>query len=225
VSTPAEREAAPPPSFALIFAKTLAFMLVCGIVGPIFLVIYFASSDRDLIGWMLWTGLGVTLLDVALAVVIAMARTGSAQKTYRLQRTGRRGVAEIVSVEQTGVRINDQPLLELHVRIHGDDITPFEARSKSVIPDYRLPLLYAGPTPVLVDPETNEWEFDWDAARPTPYAGGTPGQFAPPVAAAGVVPDQRPAAERLAELDSLLQRDLIGREEYDAARARILGEL
>ena len=65
VSTPAEREAAPPPSFAVIFAKTLAFMLVCGIVGPIFLVIYFASGENDLIGWMLWTGLGVTLLDNA----------------------------------------------------------------------------------------------------------------------------------------------------------------
>ena len=230
MSTPAGREAAPPPSFVLNFVKTLAFMLVCGIVGPIFLVIYFASGSSDLIGWMLWTGLGVTLLDVLIAFLIAIGRTNGQRKTYRLQQVGRRGLAEIVSIEQTGVRINDQPLLNLHVRIHGDDIAPFEAQAKSVIPDFRLPLLYQGPTPVLVDPETQEWEFDWDAARPAPYLGGVQpmqGMPAPNMSASAAppAPDQRPVEQRLAELDSLLQRDLIGREEYDAQRARILGQL
>lgn len=214
MSTPAERDAAPPPSFLVNFAKTLAFMLVCGIVGPIFLVIYFASGGSDVIGWMLWTGLGVTLLDVLIAVLVAMGRTSGQRKTYRLHRVGRRGLAEIVSIEQTGVRINDEPLLDLHVRIHGDDIAPFEAQAKSIIPDFRLPLLYAGPTPVLVDPETQEWEFDWDAARPAPMAAAGP-----------PAPDQRPIEQRLAELDGLLRRDLIAREEYDAQRARILGQL
>jgi hypothetical protein len=227
VSTPAGREAAPPPSFIVNFAKTLAFMLVCGIVGPIFLVIYFASGGSDLIGWMLWTGLGVTLLDVLIAFLIAVGRTNGQRKTLRLHQVGRRGLAEIVSIEQTNVRINEQPLLNLHVRIHGDDIAPFEAQTRTVVPDFRLPLLYAGPMPVLVDPETQEWEFDWDAARPTPYAGGTPGMpmaaVTPPVMPPA--PDQRPVEQRLAELDGLLQRDLIGREEYDAQRARILGQL
>lgn len=230
MSTPAEREAAPQPSFLVNFAKTLAFMLVCGIVGPIFLVIYFASGGSDLIGWMLWTGLGVTLLDVGIAFLIALGRTNSQKKTARLLSIGRRGVAEVLSVEQTNVRINEQPLLNLHVRIHGDDMAPFEAHTRSVIPDFRLPLLYAGPIPVLVDPETSEWEFDWDAARPAPFAGGLPGAPAGGTyVAAGTPPaapaDQRPVEERLAELDGLLQRDLIGREEYDAARARILGQI
>lgn len=234
MSTPAGG-AASPPSFIVNFVKTLAFMLVCGIVGPIFLIIYFSSSDHDLIGWMLWTGLGVTLLDVLIAFLIAIGRTNGQRKTFRLQQVGRRGVAEILSVEQTGVRINDQPLLDLKVRISGADIAPFEASSKTVIPDFRLPLLYAGPTPVLVDPETREWEFDWDAARPTPYGGGMPGATGMPgvVGMPGlpVTPpppptsDPRPVEQRLAELDGLLQRDLIGREEYDAQRARILGQL
>jgi hypothetical protein len=235
VSTPAGREAPRPPSFIVNLAKTLGFMLVCGIVGPIFLIIYFASGDHDLIGWMLWTGLGVTVLDIVIGVLIAVGRTNSQKKSYRLHQRGRRGVAEIVSVGQTGVRINDQPLLDLHVRISGADIAPFEASSKSVIPDFRLPLLYAGPPPVLVDPETQEWEFDWDAARPTPYAGGmagtagTPGLVGMPgmpvTPPAPSTSDPRPVEQRLAELDGLLQRDLIGREEYDAQRARILGQL
>lgn len=223
MSTPAERDDAPPPSFARNLARTLPFMLVCGIVGPIFLAIYFLSGGSDLIGWMLWTGLGVTLLDVVIAVGIAAARTRSQQRTYRLQRTGRRGFADILELGQTGVRINDQPLIEIRVRIHGPDIATFEAERKAVIADIQMPLLYAGPVPVLVDPETGEWEFDWDAPRAAPPAmsGMMPGLVA------GAVPtaDQRPVAERLAELDGLFQQDLLSREEYDAARARILGEL
>ncbi|KAA1415441.1 SHOCT domain-containing protein [Nocardioides humilatus] len=230
MSTPSEQAAIPQPSFIVNFIKTLAFMLVCGIVGPIFLIIYLLSGGEPLISWMLWTGLGITILDVAIAFVIALGRTKSQEKSLRLHTVGRRGVAEVVSVEQTGVRINDQPLLELHVRIHGDDMAPFEAQTKSVIPDFRLPLLYAGPMPVLVDPTTQEWEFDWDAARPAFNPGTAPGvpyqaMPAPAAPVAAGAPDQRPVEERLAELDSLLQRDLIGREEYDAARARILGAI
>ncbi|WP_188111319.1 SHOCT domain-containing protein [Nocardioides antri] len=217
MSPPAERADAPPPSFVRNLARTLPFMLICGIVGPIFLVIYLASGSVPEIGWMLWTGLGVTVLDVVLAVAIAAGRTRAQRRTHRLRRTGRRALAQVLSVEQTGVRINDQPLLELRLRIEGGDVTPFEAESRSVISDVRLPLLYAGPLPVLVDPETLEWEFDWDSARPASFtAVGVP---------SAVPADQRPIADRLAELDSLFQRDLLSREEYDAARARILGEL
>lgn len=208
-----------PPSFALNFVKTLLFMLVCGIVGPIFLVIYFASGADPLIGWMLWTGLGVTILDVVLAFVIAAARTRGQERTFRLQQTGRRAYAQVLTAEQTGVRVNDQPLLDLRVRIEGDDVAPFETERKMVISDLHLPLLYTGAVPVLVDPESGEWEFDWNAARPAAVVG-----MVAPVAPAPVG-DQRPREERLAELDGLLARDLVSREEYDAARARILGEI
>lgn len=216
MSTPAQRSEPAPPSFALNLAKTLPFMLVCGIVGPIFLVIYFLSGGSDLIGWMLWMGLGITLLDVGLAVGIAAGRTRSQARTYRLRQTGRRGVADILELQQTGVQINDEPLIGLKVRIHGADIAPFEDEKKCVVSFFRMPLLSAGQLPVLVDPETREWEFDWDSARPGVVPLGT-----------GAAPalDTRPVDQRLAELDDLMQRDLLSREEYDAARARILGQI
>lgn len=92
--------------------------------------------------------------------------------------------------------------------------------SKKIVPTMRMPLLYAGDLPVLVDPESKEWEFDWASARATPPT--------PPVATvaepAGPV-DPRTAGERLAELDDLLRRDLVSRDEYDATRARIIAEL
>lgn len=217
MSTPTEPGASSPPSFLGNFIRTLLWMLVCGIVGPIFLFIYFASGSSHLIGWMLWTGLAVTILDVVLAFVIAARRTAGQAKLYRLSRTGRRAYAHVLSAEETGVQVNDQPMIVLRVRIEGHDVAPFEEERRLVISGLHLPLLSAGPVPVLVDPEAREWEFDWDAALSAPGA---------PVPPLGRPPaDGRPAAERLAELDDLLQRDLISREEYDDTRARILGGL
>lgn len=203
----------PSLSFTHNLARTLPWMLLCGIVGPLFLFFYLAIEPKDQVGWMLWTGLGVTALDIGLAVLVAAGWTRSARRTQRLERTGRRAMAQVLSIEQTGVRINDDPLVELRVRIAGADVNAFEAESKCIVPDVRLPLLYGGPVPVTVDPETLEWEVDWDAALTRSVAS-------PPVVA-----DERPAADRLAELDDLFRRDLLSREEYDEARSRILGEL
>lgn len=222
MSTPAERGETPPPTFLHNFARTLAFMLVCGIVGPLFIFFYFAFGRELGTEWMLWAGIAVTIMDVGIAAAIAVGRTASQQRTHRLRRVGRRGVAEVLAADGTGVEINDQPLLALHLRIHVEGLAPFEVRKKSVISHFHAPLLYAAPVPVLVDPETLEWEFDWEAARPR-YS---PQAMAAPAASAVAAPDgQRSVADRLAELDSLLQRDLIGPEEYDEKRRAIIDGL
>ncbi len=216
MSTPAERGDDKPPTFLHNFVRTLAFMLVCGIVGPLFIFFYFAFGRELGTGWMLWSGIAVTILDVGIAAAIAVGRTASQQRTHRLQRVGRRGVAEVLAADSTGVQINDQPLLDLHVRIHVEGLAPFEVRKKSVVSYLHTGFLSAGQVPVLVDPETLEWEFDWNAARPRYQPQAMAAPFAPtPV-------EGRSVADRLAELDSLLQRDLIGPEEYDEKRRRII---
>ncbi|MEV5000195.1 hypothetical protein [Nocardioides sp. LML1-1-1.1] len=199
-----------PRSFLRNLVPTLAFMLVCGVVGPIFLVMGLVVDEPDT-GWLLPTGIAITALDVVIAVLVARGRTRMQQRMHRLRVRGRRARARVLSFEQTNVRINDQPVLVLRLRIEGADITPFEVQSRTVVSDVHIPLLHAGELPVLIDPETEEWEIDWASARPV----------APVVTAT----DERPAAERLAELDELLRKDLVSRDEYDDARARILGTL
>ncbi|GAA4818175.1 SHOCT domain-containing protein [Nocardioides caeni] len=198
-----------PPSFLRTFIPTLLFMLLCGIVGPIFLIAGL-TVDGPGTGWLLPWGVAITVIDVVIAVFVARIRTRQRRTAHRLRTSGRRGHAEIISLDPTNVTINDQPLMSLRLRIHGDDMTPFEVEDKMVIPTYRLPFL-AGEVPVLVDPGTHEWEFDWDSAR---LRGASP--------AAAV---EESPAERLAELDDLLGKDLISRDEYDATRARILDEI
>lgn len=203
-----------PRSFLRNFIPTLLFMLLCGIVGPIFFVMGLAvPADEPDTGWLLPTGIAITVLDVVIAVAIANNRTEKQRKLHHLRSRGRRARGRVLSFEQTGVRVNDQPMLVIRLMIEGGDITPFEAQVRSVVPEIHIPLLHAGELPILIDPETDEWEIDWDFAKPvTPVALRKP-------------TDDRPAAERLAELDDLLKRDLVSRDEYDAARARILDEL
>lgn len=208
------REEPRPPSFLRAVVPIVLFVLLCGIVGPIFLVMGLNADGEPGTEWLLPVGIGITVLDVVIGVLVGMARFGGQVQTYQLQLRGRRARGEILSFEQTSVRINEQPLIRLHLRISGADIEPFEVEGKHVISEVRLPLLHAGELPVLVDPETKNWEIDWDNARMVTPAGA----FAAPA-------DSRTPAERLAELDELLRKDLISREEYDTTRARILEDI
>ena len=52
------------------YVKIQLFVLLCGIVGPIFLVIYFATGADPMMRWMFWTGLLVTAIDVLIARIV-----------------------------------------------------------------------------------------------------------------------------------------------------------
>lgn len=170
---------------------------------------------------MLPTGIAITVVDLLVGFLIGRHRHQSALRLHRLRQNGQPALAQVLSFDQTGVRINDQPVLVLQMRIHGEDIEPFDVQAREVVPEIRVPLLYAGELPVLVDPETHEWEIDWASAKAvTPSAPA-----ASPAPAVPAPVDHRTAGERLAELDDLLRRDLLSRDEYDAARARIIAEL
>ncbi|MFC5730410.1 MULTISPECIES: SHOCT domain-containing protein [Nocardioides] len=210
--TIASRDVPRPPSLLRSVVPVTLFALVCGVVGPIFLVMGLVAGGDEGNGWLLPSGIVITALDIVLGVLIGTGRYRSQQKLYRLRLRGRPAHGQVLSFDQTGVRINDQPVVALRLRIHGNDLTPFDAERKVVVPEIRLPLLYAGDLPVLVDPESKEWEIDWSSARTVTPAAAPSG-------------DTRSAAERLAELDDLLRQDLVSREEYDAARARILDEV
>ena len=196
------------PSLLLNVIPITLFMLVCGVVGPIFLVMGLVVDGPET-GWLLPMGIAITALDILIGITVGLFRHRSKMRTYRLHQVGKRGIATVLDAEPTSVTINDQPLMKLRVRIHGDDIATFEVERKQVVPHARMALLHAGELPVIVDPETQEWEVDWASARPVRAA------FTAPTA-------ERPAADRLAELDQLLKQDLISRDEYDASRARIL---
>ncbi|WP_240498465.1 SHOCT domain-containing protein [Williamsia sp. 1135] len=156
------------------FVPILAFSLLCGIVGPIFLVAYFVIGD-PMVGWMFYTGLAITILDVVIAFFIAQFTYRGKRRRFELEQTGRLGVADVLSVEQTNVQVNNQPMMKLKLRIHGDGIAPFEADKRLVVPLMHLAALNARRLAVLVDPYSGQFEIDWQ--RTSLLAGSAPARF------------------------------------------------
>ena len=52
------------------YVRVQLFVFVCGIVGPIFLSVYFASQPEPTLKWMYWVGLVITTADVLIALGI-----------------------------------------------------------------------------------------------------------------------------------------------------------
>ena len=61
------------------YLRVQAFVFLCGIVGPIFLVIYFAAQPEPTLKWMYWAGLFVTAIDVLIALALTNAATNTAE--------------------------------------------------------------------------------------------------------------------------------------------------
>lgn len=59
-----------------VYLRIQLATFVCGIVGPIFLFVYFAAQPDTTIRWMYWWGLLITVADIliALAVTESVAR-------------------------------------------------------------------------------------------------------------------------------------------------------
>lgn len=60
------------------FKRYLVFqgmMFVFGIVGPIFLIGYFASQPDPTLKWMYWAGLLITAADVLIALGLTSSST------------------------------------------------------------------------------------------------------------------------------------------------------
>ena len=64
------------------YVRIQLMVFVCGIVGPIFLVTYFAIQPEPDTKWMYWWGLFITAVDVLIALSIAKA-SGKDESTTR----------------------------------------------------------------------------------------------------------------------------------------------
>ena len=53
-----------------VYVRIQLMMFVFGIVGPIFLFVYFAAQPDLTIRWMYWWGLTITVGDILLALAV-----------------------------------------------------------------------------------------------------------------------------------------------------------
>jgi hypothetical protein len=144
------------------YVRVQLFVLLCGIVGPIFLVIYFATGADPLLKWMFWTGLLITAADVLIALAITNFSARSAAKTAALEQHGVLGFAQVTGIHETNTTVNDQPLVRLDLQISGPGIAPFAAQDRVRASIARLPMITNRKLAVLVDPSDNSFQIDWE---------------------------------------------------------------
>jgi hypothetical protein len=159
------------------YLKTQLVVLLCGgLVGPIFLVVYFTLGLGSLLQWMLWVGLLITVADVLIALALTNYGAKSAAKTAELEQYGVLALAQITGLTETGTRINEQPVVKVNLHIAGPGFVPFDGQDRVIASVTRLGNLTARKLVVLVNPTTQEYQIDWE--RSALVNGLVPAQFA-----------------------------------------------
>jgi len=145
------------------YIKAQLMVLLCGgLVGPIFLGVYFATGQSSLLKWMFYVGLLIIAADVLIALAIANFGAKSAAKRQALEQSGVLALAQITGMGETSTRINDQPLVNLQLRIEGPGIAPFDTQDRVIASVTRLGNLTSRKLVVLVDPATQQYQIDWE---------------------------------------------------------------
>ena len=158
------------------YLKAQLLVLLCGgLVGPIFLVVYFALGQLSLLQWMLYVGLLVSVADVLIALWLANFGAKSAAKTAELEQYGVLALAQITGLSETGTRINEQPLVKVDLHISGPGFVPFDSQDRVIASVTRLGNLTARKLVVLVNPTTQQYQIDWE--RSALVNGLVPAQF------------------------------------------------
>lgn len=147
----------------LRYIKAQVMVLLCGgLVGPIFLAVYFAIGQEPILKWMFYVGLLITALDILIALALANFSAKSAAKTQALEESGVLALAQITGIGETGTRINEQPVVKLQLHIEGPGIAPFDSQDRVIANVTRMGNFNNRKLVVLVDPTTREYQIDWE---------------------------------------------------------------
>lgn len=191
------------------YVRIQLFILLCGIVGPIFLVIYFVNGADPMLKWMLWVGLFITAGDVLAALAITVYRSRSAARSRELELSGVLALAQIVGMQETNTRINGQPLVKLDLEVSGPGIVPFSSRDQVIASVSRLPMITGRQLVVLVDPASSDYQIDWQ--RSALISGVVPATFSlAHMGTDGQVYDLTGQTEPLMEILQVLKENGIG---------------
>lgn len=105
------------------YLKAQLFVLLCGgAVGPVYLIVYYkfmSPDDRHFVGWLLWVGWLITVVDVLIALALTGFRAKSAAKSAAMELDGELALAQITGMKGTRTEINDQPVVKLALHIAG----------------------------------------------------------------------------------------------------------
>jgi hypothetical protein len=188
------------------------------------------ATDDGFIGdfGVMFGGIFVAVPALLMLLFFGMARSGRAKavKAQHLVATGARGVGTIANVRDTGVTINDNPRVEITMRIEPEDGSPaFDAQKTVTVSRVSIPR--AGDRfPVWYDRnDPTQWAYGTDL-DPTQAPPDVQALFQRATATATPATPAAPAsntAEELTKLNDLRLKGVLSDAEFEAAKARVLG--
>ena len=178
------------------YLKAQFWVLLCGgATGPVLIALYFAlpslfgsevssydtsmsstvsSLTQQSIQWMLWVGLLITPGAVLVALWLANRGAKSSAKSAALHQTGVLTMAQITGLGETGMRINERPVVNLDLHIAGPGFA-FDTQKRVTVDITKQAIVTARKLVVWVDPNTRDFEIDWQASAL--ISGVVPAQF------------------------------------------------
>ncbi|WP_431237329.1 SHOCT domain-containing protein [Mycolicibacterium aichiense] len=163
--------------FGRYIKAQLTVLLFGGLVGPIFLIVYFALGPfaRPYIGWMFWVGLLITAGDVLAALWLTNSGIKSAAKHDELNQRGVLVLAQITGISDTSWFVNDQQMIKVNLHFEVPGYQGFDTQETMASSPTRMQILNAHKLVALVEPGTQRYEIDWNASAL--IAGVVPAQF------------------------------------------------
>ena len=140
------------------------------------------------------------------------------QVAMQLASTGKRCPGVVVSVDDTGVTVNDNPNVQMTVRAEPPGEAPFTIVKSAVVSRVKIPR--AGDRCVVFYDPSNPQGVNGITFDEVP--GFAPVGAAPPTAGAE---EEHDPLDRIAKLGELRDRGLISPEEFEAQKKRLLDEV
>jgi hypothetical protein len=162
----------------------------------------------------------VSIIMLAFMLFYRSMRKKTAEETRRLMQTGIPAVATIVSMHDTGVRINENPRVTLRVRVEPTIDMPGYEGEKTVLMLLGQPFHVGQRLPALMYPEDmSRFILVTDVTDPSQVPPRLSELFQSVTAGAPT----SDLAGQLAKLDDLRRSGALSDQEFTAAKARLIG--
>lgn len=120
---------------------------------------------------MLLLGGAITVGSVVLGVIaghficVGVAKLEESQRRHALlQQRGVLALAQVTGWAETGMSINDRPVVRVSLRIEWPGMAPFDTEARVTVGVTAMPVLAGRRLVVLVDPATRDCEIDLQAS-------------------------------------------------------------
>lgn len=169
---------------------------------------------------------GLTILFGSVMLMVVGLLGGMMAYSIKLGRivaTGEPAQAVILGMQETGTRVNNQPMIKFRLRVQPQDgQPPYEATTNRVISYMTIGSLGVGMTiPVKYDPNhPQDVAVDFNAMRSTPISINNIGAML-----SAAPQEEKSLADKLQELEESYKLGLINQQEYEKARQKVLNEI